>query len=111
MVQIKNMKFSTSIGVLFALKEQKGVKTLQETYKIFEQPDMDVMLDLLKASYMKQNKIETMTIDEFVEKLEEEQIGFIKIASVFQEVIEGVMYSGLSEEEIETKKKLVIPKS
>ena len=106
MVQVKEMQFATTIGVLFALKEAKGYKTLEETYKLFEKADMDVMIEIVKISYMKQNKLTSLTVDQFVDILETHDVGFIKVTDIFQQIIEALMYSGLSTEELAAKKKL-----
>ena len=105
MVQVNGMEFATNIGVLFALKEAKGYKTIQETYKLLENSNIDVMIDVLRVSYNKHNKV-NLTIEQFVQELENKGIGFFAIADVFQKVIEALMFDGLSPEEVEAKKKL-----
>ena len=106
MVKVGNMEFASSIGVLYALKEANGCKTLQETYKLFESADMDAMIEILRVSYNKQNKV-NLTTDQFINKLEEEGIGFLYVADIFQKVVEALMYDGLTPEQIEAKKKFL----
>lgn len=107
MVLIQNLQFSDKIGVLFALKELKKHKTLQETYGMIEKADMDTMVEVVTASYNKQNKT-TLTVEQFIELADESNLGFIKITEIFTKVIENLLYSGLTEEEVDSQKKLVM---
>ena len=107
MVEVKNMHFATSIAVLFAVKESKGHKTLQDTYQdIGSISSFEDMLELLRVSYEKgENK--RVNSEEFLMILSEEGIGFLKITSLFNLVIEGLLYDGMDEQERAEAKKLM----
>ena len=109
MVQVKGLEFATSIGVLFALKELHGFKTLQETYKLLEDGELDTMIEILAVAYNKQNKAE-MTAEQFVDHLGNKGIGFLAMADIFQEVVEALMYDGLTKEQKALKKKMLAEK-
>ena len=49
MKTINNINFDTTIRVLFKIKEKKGHKTLQETYKYLNDPNMEIdnVLDIV----------------------------------------------------------------
>lgn len=106
MVQSYGMEFATSIGVMFRMKEAHNLKTLQETYKFFENSDMDTMIEIIAISYNKQNQT-ALSIDEMLELLEEKGLGFVAITDIFQDIIERLMYDGLSKEKLEAKKAMV----
>lgn len=110
MVQVNEMQFATSIGVLFALKESYGCKTLQETYKIFEASDMDTLLEILKVSYNKQNGT-SLTVDEFIEEAGKHHVGFMRLAEIFQEVVEKIMFDGMTPEQVAERKKFLAQKT
>lgn len=103
MIEVNGLKLASTIGVLFALKQSHGCKTLQETYKILESTEMDNMFDVLCVAYNKANNT-TLSIDEFANKLEESGIGFVKVTETYQKLIEDIMFSGLTPEEIEQRK-------
>ena len=109
MVEINGLKFETSIGVLFALKEVRGHKTLQETYKSLATTDIDSILDILRISCEKGEK-QSFTLDEFIQRASECQIGYIKLTRIFAQVVEKLMYDGLSDSEVEETKKLAMAK-
>ena len=99
MKTISNMKFDTSIRVLFEIKEKKGHRTLQETYNYLGQKDnMDQMMDVLLISY---NLANDTTLDEkgLQKVFAENNVGIIKMISIFGEVVEQLMFDGTTEEE------------
>lgn len=102
---ISGLKFATSIGVLYELKQMKKHETLQETYKMLETTNMDAMLDVLCVSYNRANK-QSLDLPSFIDLLEQTNMGFLKVAEMFQAVVEGLIFSGLTPEEIAERKKL-----
>lgn len=106
MVKVNDMEFATSIGVLFALKESYGYRTLQETYKVLETESMDTMFDILRISYNKQNKT-NYSLDQFLEEMSARGVGFMVLTDIFQKVVEGVMFDGLTPEQVIEKKKFL----
>lgn len=106
MVQLDNLKFSTNFGVLYELKNIKGHKTLNETYKSLETDDVENILCVMRISYNKANKV-NLSEDEFVSFLDERNIGFMKLAEYYGKLVEGIMFNGLSEEEIASRKNAI----
>lgn len=99
MKTINNMKFDTSIRVLFEIKEQKGHKTLQETYTyVGDKDNLDNMPEILLISYNLANDT-VLTPKEFQKVLAENNVGIIKMISIFGEVVEDLMFDGTTEEE------------
>ena len=107
MVEVNNIKFSTSIAVLFALREIGGHKTLQETYASLSKSDIDSVLELMRVCYEKgENK--KVTPEEFLDLLGEKDIGFVRLSRLHAEVVEKLLCSGMPEEEIASLKKQAI---
>lgn len=105
MKEINGIKFSDSIGVLYELKEKKGCKTLQETYKCLDVKEVDGMLEILNISYNKANKDNPKDFEGFIELLDEKHVtGLYAIGKIYSEIIEALMFSGLSPEEIQDRK-------
>lgn len=105
MVEVNGLKFATSIGVVYALKEARGHETLQQTYGSLENTSMDAILEVLRASCEKGQK-KSMSEDEFLCLIEEHSLGYVKLSSIYSQVVEGLMYDGMSEKEIAEAKKL-----
>ncbi len=106
MVEINNMQFASSIGVLYTLKEARGHKTLQETYSVFENADIDTIVEILRVAYNRQNN-SSLNEEQFFSMLEKNKVGFIQLAEIFQQVVEQIMYDGLTPEEVDSKKKFL----
>ena len=96
MKTISNMKFDTSIRVLFELKELKGHKTLQETYEFVG--DQGNMLDVLLMSYNLANNT-TLGDKGLQEVFATNNVGIIKMISIYGEVVEDLMFDGTTPEE------------
>ena len=108
MVNVNNVQFADSLGVMYALKEEKGLKTIQETYKMLEETDMDLMIEVLRISYNKAHKNNEVDLEHFVDMLSENGIGFMKIYDAFSTVTEALLFSGMSPEEITERKNLLM---
>lgn len=107
MVQIGNLKFSTSLGVLYDLKQKYGHTRLNETYKkLAEEQEIDSVIEILNISYNKANKV-NLNEEEFAQLMEENDIGFLKLSEMFGKVVEGIMFNGMTPEEIEERKNLL----
>lgn len=105
MVEINGLKFSTSIAVLFALREAEGHTTLQETYASLTHSDIDRMIEVMRICYEKgENK--KLTAEEFLNELGNYGIGYVKMSKIYAQIIEKIMCDGLSQEEIDAAKKL-----
>ena len=79
------------------------LKTLQETYQLLEQTDIDLIFEVLCISYNKANKV-NMSQDEFAEFLADNNIGFVKMTSIFKDIVEDLMFNGMTPEEVEAQK-------
>lgn len=107
MVQFGNLKFSTSIGVMYSLKQKYNHSKLSETYDMLSQSsDVDNIVEILNISYNKANNV-NLNVDEFSEVLDNNNIGFIKLGELFTQVVEGIMFNGLSPEEVQERKNQV----
>lgn len=106
MVQVGEIQFATSIGVLFTLKETYGCNTLQETFNLFEKAGIDIMIDILKVAYNKQNK-KNLSTDDFIDLMGENNISFMQLADIFQQVVEKIMFDGMSAEAVAERKKFL----
>ena len=104
MIIFSNVSFSDTLEVLFTLRQSRGCKTIQETYKILEQTDMDTILEVLLASYNAAHHGNEVTLDALVKILAENKIGFVKLTDAYAAVVEALMFNGMSPEEIAERK-------
>lgn len=107
MVQLDNLKFSTSFGVLYDLKNAKGHKTINETYKALESDEIDNILEVMCISYNRANKL-NISINDFTEILDEHNLGFVKIAEGYAKLVEAIMFNGMSPEEVAERKNFLM---
>ena len=63
--------------------------------------DSDEVFDQLLVD--KANKV-NMSQDEFAEFLADNNIGFVKMTSIFKDIVEDLMFNGMSPEEVEAQK-------
>jgi hypothetical protein len=104
MIDICGLKFATNLGVMFALKEAHNTTTLQETYALLEkQTDIDLIFEVLLIAYNRQNKV-NLSADDFAQLLGDNDIGFVKMTDIFKNLVEHLMFSGLTPDEIEERK-------
>lgn len=108
MITFSNVQFSDTLEVLFALRQSRGCKTIQETYKILENTDMDTVLEVLLASYNAAHHGNEVDMDSFVLILAENKIGFVRLTEAYAKVVEALMFNGLSPEEIEERKNVLM---
>ena len=107
MVQFSNLQFSTSLGVMYELKQKYNHSKLTETYKLLENAqDLDLVIEILNISYNKANNAK-LNENEFTDLLDQNSIGFIKLTELFTKVVEGIMFNGMSPEEVEQRKNLM----
>ena len=104
MITFNNVQFSDTLEVLFTLRQSRGCKTIQETYKILENTDMDTVLEVLLASYNAAHRDHKVSLDQFVQILAENKIGFVKLTDAYAKVVEALMFNGMSSEEIAERK-------
>ena len=101
MKTIANINFDDTIRVLYKIKEQKGHKTLQETYKYLGDPNLEIdgILSTISISYNLAHKDAPLDEEGLQELFAERQIGIAKIAFIYKELIESIMFDGTTEEE------------
>ena len=104
MIMFNNIKFSDTLEVLFTLRQSRGCKTIQDTYKILENTDIDTILEVLLASYNAAHHGNETDLDGLVKILAENKIGFVLLTDVYAKVVEALMFNGMSPEEIEERK-------
>ena len=108
MLTINNINFSDTLEVLFALRQSRGCKTIQDTYKVLENTDIDTILEVLLASYNAAHRGSEVTMDSFVSILAENKVGFVKLTDVYSKVVEALMFNGMTPEEIEERKNFLM---
>lgn len=111
MYNFKGIQFDDTIRVLFSIKEKKGHKTLQETYEYLQQNSIDSMLDVVLISYNVANK---SNLDDaaFADILADKGLGFAVLADLYGHLVDSIMLSGMSKEDLENRKKTLLnPKS
>ena len=104
MITFSGVTFSDTLEVLFTLRQNRGCKTIQETYKILERTDIDTILEVLLASYNAVHHGAEVTLDELVKILADNKIGFVRLTDAYQKVVEALMFNGMTPEEIEERK-------
>ena len=107
MLNINGINFADTIMVLYKLKEKRNHKTLQETYRYLESEDIDTILDVLVTSYNVANNTQLDDIA-FGEVLGSHNIGFVKLAFNYRQVIETMLYSGADDNDKEQLKNLTM---
>lgn len=105
MTEIKGVKFDDTIAVLFSIKEKKGHKTLDETYKYLDEQQIDSILEVLVISYNLAHEGNEVDDKGFGKILGAAGIGFAKMATVYAQLIEKIMFDGMSDEEVADLKK------
>lgn len=104
MIELESLKFDDTLNLLYGIKCAKGHKTLNETYESLQQTSIDSILDVLCISYNLANKTSFST-EEFANEMSLKGVGFVKLTNIFTQLIQSLMFSGLSKEEEEASKK------
>lgn len=108
MITFQGVCFSDTLEVLFTLRQSRGCKTIQETYKILENTDLDTILEVLLASYNAAHHGNETTLEGLVGILAENKIGFVKLTDAYARVVEALMFNGMTPEEIEERKNFLM---
>lgn len=99
MKEIQGLKFDVTLRVLYKVKELKGHKTINETYKyIGDKDNLDAIIDVMLASYNIANGA-NLSEDQFQEVLAKNHIGFLKLGVVYGELLETLLMDGLTDDE------------
>ena len=100
MLKIKNIEFNDTIAVLYQIKNSKGHKTLNETYKYLSSESLDTMLDVVLISYNLQHKDNPVDEEGLGQVLGENGIGMVKLGLIYTQIVEKLMFDGMSDQEI-----------
>lgn len=99
-------ELATSLRVIYALKDITHAKGLQQAISSISNLDLDGQLDLLWAAYKAANADTDMSKREFTDAIID-NLGIFAITDAVNALTEGLLYNGLTPEEIESKKAMV----
>lgn len=102
----EELSLATTLRVAYALRDICGAKNLQGAISAIAQMDSEQQLELLYAAYKAANKENPICKEEFLDKVLD-NLGVFAIADAVGEVAEGLLYSGLTPEEVASKKAMV----
>lgn len=107
-VKDKTYDLSTSLRVVYALRDISHANSLQEAVGSISKLDLDGQLELLYAAYKAANSKNNDCVpkDVFIDELLD-NLGIFAITNAINTLADGLLYSGLSKEEIESKKAAV----
>lgn len=107
-IKDKEYELSTSLRVVYALRDISKANSLQEAIGSISGLDLDGQLELLYAAYKAANRNanDCMSKDVFVDELLD-NLGIFAITNAINKLADGLLYSGLTPEEIESKKAAV----
>ncbi len=101
----KEYELSTSLRVVYSLKELTGARNLQEAMSSISHLDLDGQMRLLYSAYKAGSGKHGMIISQeaFTDAVLD-NLGVFALTEVVNKLTDGLLYSGLSPEEIESKK-------
>lgn len=104
-IKDKDYELSTSLRVVYALRDIAHAESLQEAIGSISKLDLDGQLELLYAAYKAANRTSSdcLSKGEFTDEVID-NFGIFAITNAINELTDGLLYSGLSQEEIESKK-------
>lgn len=109
-LRIKDTSYelSTSLRVVYALRDITHAGSLQEAIASISKLDLDGQLDLLYAAYKAANREDANLLSKsaFIDKVLD-NFGIFAITDVINKLTDGLLYSGLTPEEIASKKAAV----
>ena len=107
-VKDKDYELSTSLRVVYALRDISHAASLQEAIGSISRLDLDGQLELLYAAYKAANgkNVDCISKSDFIDDLLD-NLGIFAITNAINALADGLLYSGLSKEEIESKKAAV----
>ena len=107
-VNNKEYELSTSLRVVYALRDITHAKNLQEAIGSISKLDLEGQLELLYAAYKAGGgRCEgAVSKTEFIDEILD-TFGIFAIADKINQLADGLLYSGLTPEEVESKKKAV----
>lgn len=107
-IKDKDYELSTSLRVVYALRDISHANSLQEAIGAISKLDLDGQLELLYAAYKAANSKNTDCVSksDFIDEVID-NLGIFAITNAINALADGLLYSGLSPEEIESKKAAV----
>lgn len=106
MIEHDNLRFADTIAVLYNLKKQYGHQTLQESYDLLAQQDLDTIMSVLRSAYCVANKVD-LSIDAFAQLISETGLGVLKVIDLYGRVVGAILSSGLTPEEYQQRKNVL----
>lgn len=95
---------ATTLRVVYSIQKEKNFKTFQETLNSLNQLDTDEQINLIYTAYKcDKNNTEFLDKETFINELLD-NCGVYKLTEISTTIVEGLLFSGLSTEEIESKK-------
>ena len=107
-IKDKDYELSTALRVVYALRDISHANSLQEAIGSISKLDLDGQLELLYAAYKAANSknADCVSKADFIDEVLD-NLGIFAITNAINALADGLLYSGLSEEEIESKKAAV----
>lgn len=101
----KEYELATTLRVIYKLREIAGAKSLQEAVNSIQNLDLDSQLELLYAAHVATSPAAMATTDKetFIGDILD-NLGVFAVTNVINELADGLLYSGLAPEEVESKK-------
>lgn len=101
----RTYELATTLRVVYALREISQAGNIQQAIGSISKLDLDGQLSLLYASYKAGGgKADVVTTKEIFTDMVLDNLGLFAITNVINQLAEGLLYSGMSEEEIAAKK-------
>lgn len=95
---------STTLRVVYEIQKEKNFKSLQETLQSLNQLTTDDQINLIYTAYKcDKNNTEFLDKESFINTLLD-TCGIYKLTEISTGIVEGLLFSGLSTEEAESKK-------
>ena len=101
----KDVALATTLRVVYSLRDISHAGSLQEAIGSISKLDLDGQLELLYAAYKAGDgrQPDAYGRNEFIDSILD-TMGIFAISNAINQLTEGLLYSGLSPEEIESKK-------
>ena len=95
---------ATALRVIYALQKEKKFNSFQETFNSLNYLDSYDQINLIYTAYKcDSNNTEFLDKEAFINTLLD-NCGVYKLTNIATEIVEGLLFSGLSTEEIDSKK-------
>lgn len=101
----KDIELADTLRVVYEIKNQTGAKNMRDAMASMSKMDFDEQMKLLYTSYKCKNRgtPDFMSEQQFTEFLLD-NLGLYAITDIVEQLVDGIMYSGLSPEEVAKKK-------